>query len=447
MNDTTFIKKKSDNRKLTVEDFFFLKVGAMWRYFKSEHPSFWFICAYLFFEYTRPQAIFPVIDFMPWAQLLLMASLGFAFLDKSVQWVSSPINKLMIIFGLLIYLSSLHAYDSSVSQQYFINFYGWLVIYFLIITIVNTKERLYIFTLIFVFSAAKIAVGTTLVWASRGFVFATWGLEGPEGYFKNSGELTILMLTLFPVVFFLLTRVDIKIKWTEKAIIALFSACAALTILGASSRGSQLALAIILLFMFRKQVLRIKPIIGLAIIVFAAYKFLPQEQVARFQSAGEDETSIQRLLYWKNGMKMIQDHPLTGVGFYNFPSYYNNHYSHDLVGRNRAQLPHNILIQVGTDMGYPGLIVFMGFFWFAFRKNPKIENPTPSEQVVLQINWAILYGAAGFFIAGQFVTVAYYPFLWIALAFNIAIKNIFVRKAKQQRKDPFAAPLEAKNDG
>jgi len=433
MSESVLIKRKSKLSDTQAESFFFLKIGAMWKYFRSEHPSFWCICAYLFFEYTRPQAIFPVIDFMPWAQILLILSLGFAFLDKSVKWVSSPINKLMIVFGVLIYLSSLHAYDSSVSQQYFINFYGWLVIYFLIINIINTKERLYIFTLIFIFSAAKIAVGTTLVWASRGFVFATWGLEGPEGYFKNSGELTILMLTLFPVVFFLLTRIKIKINWIEKGLLALFSACSVLTILGASSRGSQLALACLLLFMFRKHVFRIKPIIALGLICLLAYKFLPQEQVARFQEMGEDETSVQRLLYWKNGIKMIQDHPFTGVGFYNFPSYYNSHYSYDLVGRTRAQLPHNILIQVGTDMGYPGLIIFLSFFWCALRKNPKLDMPNNSEQLALQINNGVLYGAIGFFIAGQFVTVAYYPFLWIALAFNVAIKNIMIQNQEKTR--------------
>jgi len=59
------------------------------------------ICCYLFFEYTRPQSIFPAIDFLPWAQLFLLGAMAGAVVDRSVKWVSSPINFIIIIFAVV----------------------------------------------------------------------------------------------------------------------------------------------------------------------------------------------------------------------------------------------------------------------------------------------------------------------------------------------------------
>jgi putative inorganic carbon (hco3(-)) transporter len=66
----------------TVEDFYIFKVGAMWRYFKKEHFSFWMICGYMVAEFVRPQAMFPSLQVIPWAQLLLMG----LYLGRSCFW-------------------------------------------------------------------------------------------------------------------------------------------------------------------------------------------------------------------------------------------------------------------------------------------------------------------------------------------------------------------------
>src|SRR5690606_21965812 len=103
-------------------------------------------------------------------------------------------------------------------------------------------------------AAGKIALGTAKSWAGRGFSFADWGLMGPIGYFQNSGELAILMLMLFPLAFYLYQSVKNKIVWWERLLLILFWVCPILTVLGASSRGAQVALAFQLLIMFRKSI-------------------------------------------------------------------------------------------------------------------------------------------------------------------------------------------------
>lgn len=416
---------------LNIEDFFFLKINKMWLQMRAEHFSFWMLCAYLFFEYWRPQSLYPAIAFLPWAKLFLIFALVGAFTDKSVKWVKSPVNVLISLFALLILISSFTAYYPESSRKHWIDFYSWYVIYFLIINIVNTKNRFYIFLMVFIISAAKIAIGTSRAFAFRGFSFSSWGLSGPPGYFENSGELAILMLTLLPITIFFYRHFRHKVSRVERYILLLFSITPVLTVLGASSRGSQIAMAIQLAIMFRKSLFKIKPLIGVIVLASALYALLPDAQKSRFESTGEDTSSQQRLLYWKHGWDMMTDNPMLGVGFFNFVPYYDAHFPGDIL-YGTAQLPHNIFVQVGTDMGFVGLILFIAMIFYCFYSGWVASRDT---QKLTYIRCALIgnaYGVLGFAIAGQFVTVTYYPFFWIGLGFIVAAKNIMAIEAKHK---------------
>lgn len=414
-----------------VEEFYAFKVKAMWNYFKQQHFSFWMICCYLAFEFVRPQGIIPAIDFLPWAQLFVLFALIGIVIDSKSKWVAAPANKWMILFLIATIISTLGALYPEFSRKHFMEYLNWLIIYFLIINIVNTKERFYIFLIIFLVASAKIAVGTSKTWVMRGFAFTSWGLMGPKGYFQNSGELAILMLMLFPLAYFLYIALRDKLARWERIVLIIFSVCPILTILGASSRGSQLALAIQLAFMFRKKLFKIKSLIGILILVAGFHYLLPEEQKERFSSAGEDRTSRQRLLYWENGWEMMKDYPAFGVGFFNFIPHYERYYPEDMLYK-RAELPHNIFIQVGTDTGFIGLFFFIAILGCCFKGALNIiRSPTASEPTKA-IASGLAYGVFGFIVAGQFVTVAYYPFLWVHLALITSLNNIDRKKIDQK---------------
>jgi putative inorganic carbon (HCO3(-)) transporter len=407
----------------TVEDFYAFKVKNMWAYFKSQHYAFWMICGYLFFEFVKPQALFPSLAVVPWAQILLIGALVGAFADNSNKRVWSVAHLILIFFSITIAISIFTANYPEVSKIYYMDFYSWVIIYFLITKIVNTKERFYIFLLIFVLAAGKIAFGTSKSWALRGFSFTSWGLMGPKGYFQNSGELAILMLMLFPLAFYLYHALKNKLILWERMLLALFWICPILTVLGASSRGAQVALAVQLALMFRKAIFRIKPLIGIIILIATINYILPQEQKDRFSSAGDDKTSEQRLLYWEHGWDMMKENPFTGVGFFNFIPYYEAHFSYDMLYP-KAQLPHNIFIQVGTDAGFIAVALFLFIICyccvmaFGLTKRKNVEPEFKAIAAGLGI------GVIGYAIAGQFVTVAYYPFLWVHLAFIVCLTKI-----------------------
>lgn len=404
-----------------MEELYLIRLKPLWIRFWRESFSYWMICGYLFFEYVRPQSIFPSINFLPWTSIFIFLSAAGIIFDRNKKWTSDPANKWMIIFYIVILISSYTAYFPEISKKNLEFFYTWLIIYFLIINIVNTRERFYIFLLIFCLASFKLSLHGARVWTTRGFGFTSWGITGPRGFFQNSGELSIQMLMFFPIGYYLYKYLKERVTKFEKFILALFFITPAMTILGASSRGAQLALLIQVIIMFYKQIFRFKPLVGILIVSFLAITFLPEEQKERFETMGDDKTSEQRLLYWKNGIEMIKDHPLLGVGFFNFPPYFTQHYPHDMLYE-YAELPHNIFIQIGTDTGFTGLFVYLVLLSRFLRKSKSVDSNHP---YYIAVSKGIQMGMIGFIIAGQFVTVGYYPFMWIALALFVSLQNSF----------------------
>lgn len=414
-------KKASD---ITDEDFYSLKIGLIWQYFKSESFAFWMICIYLFFEYVRPQSIYPAINFLPWTQIAVIGALLGCFADKTVRWVSSSVNVLLVLFLIIILLSSVTAYFPQISYSRLDHYYLWLIIYFLIINIVNTRKRFFIFLSIFLVASFKLSLSLAITWAKRGFSFTGWGLSGPPGFFQNSGELAIQMLVFWPIAwafaYSLKPYVSKKLYW----LLMLMPITAMMVILGASSRGGQLALVAQLIVMNYKTIFKPKIFISCALALVLLWTFLPDQQKERFQRMGEDGTSQQRLLYWENGIEMIKEHPALGVGYFNFRLYFERYYPEDVILR-RSQLPHNIFIQVGTDTGIIGLLIFFLIIVVALRKgrNFHAEGCENKQKGIGDFaNLALI----GFVVAGQFVTVTYYPFLWIHLALLVSMRNSFM---------------------
>jgi O-antigen ligase len=419
---------------VTMEELYALKPKAIWRQFWSEHWSFWMICGYLFVEYVRPQSIIPAIDFLPWASLFLMLSLIGAVLDPSVKWVKAPANKWMILYLVVVFLSIIGADYKDWSYKYLDQIYTWVIIYFLIINIVNTPKRLFIFLGVFVIASFKISLSLAMVWAQRGFAFTTWGLQGPPGFFMNSGELAIQMSVFFPIAYVIALKLRPYLPKWGFYILALMPVTAAMVILGASSRGGQLALAVQMLLMFHKQIFRLKTLVPVAIAFAVAFHFLPEEQKQRFSETGTDKTSLQRLYYWEGGWEMLNTHTLLGVGYFNFPPNFQAMYP-DRVLYASAQLPHNILVQVGSELGYVGLLVYTMLLINSFFSGRNPEGGVVESDLMARLPWAFNISIVGFFVAGQFVSVVYYPFLWVHLAIMMVLRNIWPKIAVVQKAD------------
>jgi putative inorganic carbon (hco3(-)) transporter len=419
-----------------VGDLYALRVRGLWRQLKCEHVSFWMICIYLFIEYVRPQSIIPALDVLPWAKVFLLLSTLTLLADKKKKWVADPANRWITLFFLVIIASSLAATYPEFSWDHFMDFFGWYVIYFLIINIVTTEARLLIFVCLFLLCTFKLSFFGARTWAMRGFSFTSWGLMGPPGYFQNSGEFAIQMLMFCPVAYELALFARPHVSRLKFYALLLLPVTGVMSIMGASSRGAQIALGYEVYGSMLKGRLNFKTLLAVVAVVYLAISFLPEEQKARFTAVGDDVTSKQRILYWRHGLTMIEEHPVLGVGYFNFPRYFALHWPEDMLkgpsftpaGVVTSELPHNIFVQIGTDTGVTGLLIFGMLIYRTWKSGREVTQLARAHQDTTKpfAPLAKGFGVAmwGFIIAGQFVTVTYYPFFWINLAFMVALNNV-----------------------
>lgn len=394
------------------------------------------ICLYLFVEYVRPQSIIPALDILPWAKLfLLLSAIGLA-MDRNRIRTSDPTNKWITAFLFAIILSCITAKYPRFSWSHFMDFFGWYIIYFLIVNIVTTERRFLIFLAIFFICSFKLSLFGAKTWALRGFSYTSWGLQGPPGFFENSGEFAIQMLMFGPIALELAIFLRPYISPMKYCMALLMPITALMSIMGASSRGAQLALVYQVYRSLLKGRISFKALLLVAAVAYAGVTLLPNEQKARFSAAGSDKTSHQRLLYWRHGIEMIKENPVLGVGFFNFPPYYASRWPEDLLPGPRvvldgvviSELPHNIFIQIATDTGLVGTFFFLMLIYRTVKSASEIRklngDPTGVRKPFRSISRGLVVSMWGFLIAGQFVTVTYYPFFWINLALMISLKNI-----------------------
>ena len=418
-----------------MEKLYTLNPRVLWTQFRKEHFAFWMVCFYLVLQYFDPLRIYHSLSSIPLDKVAIGLAVLSLPMDPCRRWVRDATNVWMTLFWLVIIASSAFAVYPSISWKYWFDFFDWYVIYFLIINTVTTKERYFIFLTIFLLANFKLAFFGARTWIKRGFGFVNWGIMGPPGDFQNSADLSTEMLMFAPIAFELAMFVKPYVRRVTSWFLLLGAISGAMTVLGASSRGAQVALAFQGTWVAIQRKLKLKALIGIALIAGIGYALLPAAEKARFSRSGTDPTSIQRFDYWRAGMRMMEHHPVLGVGYFNFAPVYASNPS-DKLWHGTAQLPHNIFIQVGTDAGLLGLGIFLVLLYRNFKIARDIRRMCSDNKnapaFAPSVARGLVIAAWGFIVAGQFNTISYYPFLWINLALVVSLANI-VRRSVEER--------------
>ena len=412
-------------------DLYELSLKTLWSAFKREGLAFWLLCAYLMFEYVRPQSVYKGFDVFPWTTATMMAgALAVLAAPRTVR-VVSPANRLLLFFSVVIVLSSITAYRPEWSYSQFDGYFLWIVAYGLIVLTVTTERRMLLMLLAFVLYNLKMTQFSTRAWISIGFGFRSWGTGGGPGWFQNSGEFGIEMCVFFPIVTYLALGLRQHLpKWKFLVLLGIAGSSLAGMVVS-SSRGALLGGAAVMLFMLARSKYLVRGIIGAAVVGTVFYFAIPPEQKARMSDSGTDDTSVLRLTYWKHGIEMAKDHPVLGVGYGNWIPYYRDHYE------GRVQVCHNIFVQAASELGYTGLVAFLLLIGCTFLLNTRSRALATRAGPRGRLTYCIANGLdgalIGYMVSGFFVTVLYYPYFWINLAMTVALNTV----AKQL---PAAAP-------
>lgn len=427
------LQKDSAHQGIDITDYYAVKVGSIWKDLKKENAALWCLCIYVFFEYVRPQSIYPAIDILPWTKIAIIIASIIALMSPSIKWVSNPQNKLLTVLFCIIALSSTYAFHPALSWNKISIVINWALVYFLIITVINTEKRLIIFILLFLLANFKMSQHGFSSFASRGFSFASYGVTGSPGWFANSGEFGITMTIFVPLsIAFILA---LKQNWGiyKKLFFYFMPFTGLMTIVATSSRGAQLAIVVVGVWFLMKSRFGLKAIIGVVIIGWGLISYLPEEQMERFSSMGEDETSTQRLEYWEFGLDIMQDHPWLGIGYSNWLEYCWFIYPNGLGYQAKCEMSHNSFVEAGSELGIPGLLIFLIMLTYVFILNAKTRKyaKEANNKLLFYLAHGLDGGLVGYLVSGFFIAAFFYPFFWFQLPMTVALFEITKKKLRE----------------
>jgi len=411
--------------------------------------SFYFAIAYLIVEYMRPQSMYEALANLPFAEITIAGLIVFLFLEGRARFNSSFQNILISAYLFWFFVSYLFAVRSEFALQPLVDFSKWVVIYFMLTNTINDRKRLYIFLIAFLLLNFKYTQFAVRIWAQNGFYSDPRGLNAGggigSGFFNNPNDFGAAITSMAGLSFYMI-RSDakklfnwFKMRWFHIALMITIP----LAVLATSSRGAALALGVASLGIWYKGKRKFIGIAGLIIAAILFILLIPEDNWTRFQSINteQDSTGQTRLELWRAGIRMANDYPLTGVGPDNYA--YVNEYRYGADDAERTIAQHNVFIQAASELGYPGLILFVAMIIGCFYNQRKARQILKEKDIDDPFLYGLSHGLdiclIGFAVNGMFITVLYYPFFWMLLILSVSLFDV-VRQLEQHAEQ--SAPAD-----
>jgi O-antigen ligase len=177
----------------------------------------------------------------------------------------------------------------------------------------------------------------------------------------------------------------------------------------------------------------------LATLALATWFAMPQRYQERYVSVERyaegsqlDSSNQLRLRIWKAGVRMFEEHPLLGVGAGQFPTAYGSIYS----GRKHGAWmnPHNLLIQVGAELGVVGLVAFAFFVVQIVKANRFVLQLEDQEDLEINCQLAVACYAMlmGVVVLSCLAHTMYRPYWYLLAGFVSANQAIALHGLQSQ---------------
>ncbi len=398
---------------------------------------------YLVVEYTRLSAMYPVLA--PLQVGKIAVALGI------VGWILAPraiarrpptalsMDRLLLLFLVSVLFVTLLAVHSDRAWTGFFDILRWLVIYFLITRVLTNDWRMRVFLLLLLLLNLKMAqfvVRSYLMLLASGvpgWALAKFGVgAGSTGFFANASDFGVGMCVIFPVAGYLLFARNSKL-------IRMLLFASTLTFLAAilvcGSRGALVgALASGAAALFRNPK-KSAGLMMLVIVIIGVIYFLPEASKDRVESGmnwEQDGTASHRIYLWKQGLKMFRDYPIFGVGPHNYPIVRFEHYNEN-DPHPGPFVSHSVYIEALTELGLVGLVPLILLFVLFFRQNALTRkhilatDPAGKQNFFYCLALGLDLGMIGFMASAAFVSVLYYPHIWLLLSLSTSLHTIAAR--------------------
>jgi O-antigen ligase len=349
----------------------------------------------------------------------LVYALAHCVARRSVPNVlGSWITRLFLLFYLLAVVSYFTKGDQSdwkLSSLF--SYTSFLFLLFVTAAVVDTLPRLRWTLLVAIGSLAFASLYVIREWQMYHNVFPGFRpgyITGDPNYFTLSAVLCL------PVAYYIM-RLE-KSIWTRSFCMA----CLAVTLIAvmlAASRGGFLGLVAAALFIVWRSPHRIRNFVIIAACLAPLILVVPDSPVRRLLHPDySDEWSKEnRLELWGAGVKMIEDHPLTGIGLDNFKPLVTRYEGR---GGDLEKIAHNTYIEVAAEMGIPSLLLFLAILYSAFHALGRVYKQADHSPFLITAATALQAGLVGCLVSITFISCQDQKLLWFLIFLAPCVESL-----------------------
>ena len=291
---------------------------------------------------------------------------------------TNPSTRTNLIWMLAVF------YGISVASTYFaevVPLWRWQAAYFdillfcfLLVKVTTDIDKIKLITCGIIVGALFLSI-----WGCDQYFRGNYRLEGLGGNRFGSNEIGSILASIFPIWASLGTgRISLfqssKAKKIERLFFVSTTPLLIATVMFTQSRGAFLGLAtaVVLFFWYAKN--KMTTLMVIATLLLVILPFAPSQYTARIgtifnpaiidtetlhqdtQASSSPDGSIKgRLDFWGYAVRMIEDHPLLGVGPQNFEQL-TSQYSSGQYGKKDT---HNTYLKIAAELGIPALVLFI----------------------------------------------------------------------------------------
>ena len=376
-----------------------------------------------------------VLPFLPdMLGLLFMFFLVAAFFygetfKENTPLTQSPIDMPIILFGIIIIISTITSINPAGSFRDLALHLGGLSFLFVMANSIKNKEDFNKIVVMLVFSATLVALYGLFQYIVGVEMEAAWlDVENnPDirtriySVFHNPNILAEYLIMTIPLsvsLFWHSKRIHKKIIFLGTTLI--MSLALVLTL----SRGGWLGFAfsafIFIILVERRLLLTLIPI------TLGGVYLLPQTIINRILSIGNlsDSSNAYRITMWEITLDIIKDNWVAGVGFGHLPF---KQTFETYIRTHPTFHAHNTYLETAAEMGIPGLIVFLLFLFTLFKYGIK-KLVKSEDKYISTVSAGVLSGLGGVMFHGAVENVLYLPKIiitfWILVSFILTLVRI-----------------------
>ena len=406
---------------------------------------------YVVVEYTRLPAMYPFLSVFRLGKIaIVLATLGY-LVSPRLRVSSRPATRgfdlAIVVFVLGNLVSACLAPEQEYVWEGFLDVLGWGAIYFLITRILINSWRVRVFLFLLLLLNLKLAqhairqyIAERAMGLSDMRIITGGGLiGGSTGFFGNAADLGLAMCVVWAIAWALLVGKTEKKKLPRVFLIICF-ALFLLVIVLCGSRGAVVGAGAIVLAALARTPRKIGAVALALLFLVCISLVLPDASKQRFRSAWDwenDANAASRVMFWKAGLGMFRDHPVFGVGPDNFPQVYRTQY---LDSPNAVVFAaHSVYIQALAETGLVGTALLVALVVLFLRLNARTRkhalasSPAGRRSFEYCLALGLDLALVGYLASGAFLSVLYYPHLWILLGLSVAANTASANKLPQEQ--------------